>query len=48
MTFKSPVTKQFFPAWEDYYNELQKPIPEGKPGINPGVISRSDKIIIIK
>ena len=48
MTFKSPVTKQFFPAWADYYSELHKQIPEGKPGINPGLISRSDKIIIIK
>lgn len=48
MTFKSPVTKQFFPAWADYYSELQKPIPEGKPGINPGLISRSTKINILK
>jgi uncharacterized protein YycO len=48
MTFKSPVTKQFFPAWADYYYELQKPISEGKPGINPGLISRSIKINILK
>lgn len=48
MTFKNPATKQFFPAWADYYAELQKPIPEGKPGINPGLISLSNKIIILK
>lgn len=48
MTFKSPVTNQFFPAWADYYHDLRKPIPEGKPGINPGLISRSPKINILK
>lgn len=48
MTFKNPVTKQFFVAWADYYYELRKPIPEGKPGINPGLISRSTKINTLK
>jgi hypothetical protein len=48
MTFKNPVTQKFSPAWTDYYKELQKPVPEGKPGINPGLISRSTKIKILK
>jgi hypothetical protein len=48
MTFKDPATQQFFPAWINYYNQLNKPIPEGRPGINPGLISRSNKISIIK
>ncbi len=48
MTFKDPSTKQFFPAWVEYYNKIHQQIPEGKPGINPGLISRSKKIIIIK
>ncbi len=47
MTFKDPKTKTFFPAWVDYYKQLNQDIPEGKPGINPGLISRSDKIQII-
>lgn len=48
MTFKDPETKEFFPAWVDYYRTLKKPIPEGKPGINPGQISLSNKIHIIE
>jgi hypothetical protein len=48
MTFIDPKTKTFFPAWVNYYKELKTEIPEGKPGINPGLISRSNKIQIIK
>jgi len=48
MTFKNPKIQIFFPAWETYYKELNKEIPEGQSGINPGLISRSDKIQIIK
>ncbi len=47
MTFKDPKTNDFFPAWVDYYQQLNQDIPEGKPGINPGLISRSDKIQIV-
>ena len=47
MTFKDPKTNAFFPAWIDYYQQLKQEIPEGKPGINPGLISRSDKIRIV-
>ena len=47
MTFKNPETKEFFPAWIKYYDALQKEIPEGKAGINPGLISRSRNIKII-
>ena len=48
MTFKDPATKKYFPAWIDYYKELEKPIPEGQLGLNPGSISRSDKLTILK
>ncbi len=48
MTFKDPNTKDFFPAWVEYYKELHQPIPEGALGINPGSISRSDKLSILK
>ena len=48
MTFKDPNTHTFFPAWVDYYKQLKQDIPEGKPGINPGLISRSEKIEIVR
>lgn len=47
MTFKDPKTQNFFPAWVNYYKELKTDIPEGKLGINPGLISRSSKIEIV-
>ncbi|MND62942.1 hypothetical protein D3C80_542380 [compost metagenome] len=46
MTFKQPGTAEFYPAWVAYYKELSVDIPEAKPGINPGGISRSEKIEI--
>lgn len=48
MTFKDPKTGVFFPAWVKYYKDLNKEIPEGKPGINPGLMSRNDKLEIIE
>lgn len=48
MTFKDPKTGSFYPVWVDYYSQLKCPIPEGKPGINPGVISRSVKLRLLK
>lgn len=47
MTFKQPDSNEFFPAWVDYYNNISVEIPEGKPGCNPGGISKSDKIKIV-
>ncbi|MBA7711216.1 hypothetical protein ES703_120171 [subsurface metagenome] len=47
MTFKDPDTGETLPAWEDYFSELGVSIPEGKPGINPGGISRSSVLSII-
>ena len=47
MTFKDPDTKDTFPAWEEYFSELDIPIPEGKLGINPGSISCSPALDII-
>lgn len=47
MTYKQPGTDTFFPAWVDYYKNIGKAIPEGKPGCNPGGMSTSDKIEII-
>ncbi len=47
MTFRDPVKKTYLPVWIEYYRLLNKPIPEGELGINPGLISCSDKIKII-
>lgn len=46
MTFVDPETGKTFPAWEKYYNALGARIPENDPGLNPGNISRSDKLMI--
>lgn len=48
MTYKNPKTNEFFPAWVTYYAQLKQPIPQGYEGINPGGISRSKVIKIIK
>lgn len=47
MTFNDPETGLIFPIWQKYFNELQVKVPEGEPGLNPGSISRSDKIEIV-
>ena len=41
MTYLSPNTGKTYEIWTDYFKKLKIPIPEGKPGINPGGISRS-------
>ncbi len=46
MTFVDPDTRNTFPVWEDYYQQLGVAIPENKPGLNPGSISRSEKLTI--
>jgi hypothetical protein len=47
MTFKKPGSTEFFSQWINYFNERNQPIPEGKPGINPGSMSRSKDIEIV-
>ncbi|MFN3755939.1 MAG: YiiX/YebB-like N1pC/P60 family cysteine hydrolase [Flavobacterium sp.] len=46
MTFKQPDSEDFFPAWVDYYNNLNIEIPEGALGCNPGGISSSEKLVV--
>lgn len=46
MTFREPGKQQFFPVWEQYFKELGQAPPEGEPGINPGGISRSERLDI--
>jgi hypothetical protein len=47
MTFKEPNTNKYYPVWIDYYSKLKCPIPEGKPGLNPGSISRSKNLELL-
>ncbi|MBT8220764.1 MAG: hypothetical protein KJP00_13120 [Bacteroidia bacterium] len=47
MTFEDPDTKEPFPKWVEYFQELNYSIPEGQPGINPGSMSRSIYLDIV-
>jgi uncharacterized protein YycO len=48
MTFKDPKTQDYFPIWVNYFKELGIPIPEGKPGLNPGGLSKDERLEIIQ
>ncbi len=48
MTFNDPATGRIFPAWQTYYEALGIPVPEGEPGCNPGGLSRSRHIRIVR
>lgn len=48
MTFKDPDTGDIFGTWQKYYSELGVPVPEGRLGINPGGISRSPVLDIVR
>ncbi|MDA8857817.1 YiiX/YebB-like N1pC/P60 family cysteine hydrolase [Flavobacteriales bacterium] len=47
MTFLHPKTKDTLKVWKEYYSDLNTYIPEGNSGINPGIISLSNKIEIV-
>lgn len=47
MTFKDPETNEIFPIWADYFKNLEVEIPEGKPGLNPGGMSKSSYIDVV-
>ena len=47
MTFLDPETKDTLSTWKEYYSDLGVQIPQNKLGINPGIMSLSDKIEII-
>ena len=47
MTFLHPETNDTLTVWKDYYSELGIKIPQNEAGINPGIMSLSDKIEII-
>ncbi|NRA92137.1 MAG: hypothetical protein HRU26_05535 [Psychroserpens sp.] len=47
MTYKDPDTKELFPIWKSYFENLKIPVPEGEPGLNPGGMSTSNYIDIV-
>jgi len=47
MTFKDPKTGRIFPAWQEYFRKMNQMVPQGKPGLNPGGMSQSEKIKIV-
>jgi hypothetical protein len=48
MTFTDTTTNEYHPYWSAYFAELNKDIPEGKPGLNPNGMSLSDKLEWVK
>ena len=47
MTFLHPETNDTLTVWKNYYSKLGVKIPQNEPGINPGVMSLSNKIEMI-
>ncbi|MEL7121022.1 MAG: YiiX/YebB-like N1pC/P60 family cysteine hydrolase [Bacteroidota bacterium] len=47
MTYMDPETNSIFPIWEEYFQKLSVPVPEGQPGLNPGGMSMSNYIDIV-
>jgi len=47
MTFLHPANSDTLQAWKEYYANIGMPIPENELGINPGIMSLSDKIEIV-
>ena len=47
MTYKDPATNKTFPNWDDYFKKLGVAIPEGKLGLNPGGMSKSNYLDIV-
>ena len=47
MTFLHPETNEALTVWINYYSKLGIKIPQNEPGINPGIMSLSNKIEIM-
>ena len=47
MTFIEPETEKIMDIWHEYYKNLNFEVPQGKIGINPGIMSISQNIEII-
>jgi uncharacterized protein YycO len=47
MNFNDPQTGKIATAWQDYFKNLKVKVPQGLTGTNPGMLSRSDKLIVV-
>ena len=47
MTFLHPISNDTLQIWKDYYKEIELEIPQNKMGINPGIMSLSNKIKMV-
>lgn len=47
MTFRPPGSQATDPAWQEYFDAKHLAVPEGKPGCNPGGLSRSEVLDIV-
>lgn len=47
MNFNDLISGQITPAWKEYFAELKAAPPQGKPGTNPGMMSRESSITIV-
>ena len=46
MSFTDSQTRQITPAWKEYFIQIKSNPPQGKPGTNPGMMSRESGVII--
>jgi hypothetical protein len=47
LNFYDPRTARTLPFWDSYFKELNKKVPEGKPGLYPASLALDDNIEII-
>ncbi|WP_330926191.1 YiiX/YebB-like N1pC/P60 family cysteine hydrolase [Candidatus Sororendozoicomonas aggregata] len=47
MSFKNPQTGEFYPFWEEHYQQLGMAIPEGLQGSHPATMSLSEHLDIV-
>lgn len=47
MNFTDLKTHEITPAWQEYFAELHAKAPQGQIGSNPGMLSRSNKLMLI-
>jgi dipeptidyl-peptidase-3 len=48
MSYIDPSTGKIDSLWHNYFRELGVAPPEGVPGINPGLMSRSDALLVVR
>ena len=47
MSFRDMESGELLPYWVNFYQSINKDIPEGQPGSHPALLSRSEKILVV-